>query len=249
MASGPLEIESAGAGPCVGPGLHVAVIMDGNGRWAGDRGLGRIEGHRAGADAVRRTVEAAPRLGIGVLTLFAFSCDNWKRPPAEVTSLMRLLRSYLRAEAGNCVRHGIRLLAIGRRDRLPRSLVAEIARAEEATSRCDALVLRLAIDYSARIVLLRAARLTDGAEVTAERFQALLARAEHGIPVPPVDLLIRTGGEQRLSDFLLWESAYAELVFTPTMWPDFTGADLGTALSEFHRRQRRFGGLPRAVAR
>ncbi len=204
--------------------LHVAIIMDGNGRWATRRSLPRAAGHRAGAEAVRRVVEAAPGLGARALTLFAFSADNWKRPPGEVAALMRLFARYLRTETPKLIEHGVRLELVGRRDRLPAPLVAGAAAAESATRAGAELHLRLAVDYSAR--------------------WAIAA----GVLLPDVDLLIRTGGERRLSDFLLWESAYAELVFSDVMWPDFTTADLAAAIAEFHARQRRFGALPEAAA-
>jgi len=204
--------------------LHVAIVMDGNGRWAGRRGLPRVAGHRAGAEAVRRTVEAAPDLGIGALTLYAFSADNWKRPASEVAALMRLFARYLRTETPRLLKNGVRLEVVGRRDRLPAPLVAAIGAAERATARGTGLRLRLAVDYSARWAI--------GA----------------GVVLPDVDLLIRTGGERRLSDFLLWESAYAELHFVETMWPDFGPAELAAAVADFHARERRFGGLSEAVA-
>ena len=203
--------------------LHVAIVMDGNGRWARRRGLPRVAGHRAGAEAVRRTVEAAPDSGVAALTLYAFSADNWKRPPGEVAALMRLLARYLRTEAPRLARNGVRLELIGRRDRLPVPLVTAIDAAERATTGGTRLHLRLAVDYSSRWAI------------------------DAGIILPDVDLLIRTGGEQRLSDFLLWECAYAELYFTETMWPDFGAAQLTAAVAEFHTRQRRFGGLPEAA--
>jgi undecaprenyl diphosphate synthase len=199
--------------------LHVAIIMDGNGRWASRRGLSRGAGHRVGAEAVRRVVEAAPDLGIGALTLFAFSADNWKRPAGEVSTLMRLFARHLRTETPRCVQNGVALRVVGRRDRLPGPLVDTIERSEAATAAGQRLELRLAVDYSAR------------------------AAIERGQLLPDVDLVIRTGGEQRLSDFLLWESAYAELYFTATMWPDFGADDLSAALTWFHARERRFGGL------
>ncbi|PYO43382.1 MAG: di-trans,poly-cis-decaprenylcistransferase [Gemmatimonadetes bacterium] len=198
--------------------------MDGNGRWAGRRGLPRVAGHRAGVEAVRRIVEAAPGLGIGALTLYAFSADNWKRPPGEVAALMRLFARYVRAEVPRLLESGVRLEVVGRRDRLPVPLVTAIAAAESATAGGVRLVLRLALDYSSRWAI--------GA----------------GVRLPDVDLLVRTGGEQRLSDFLLWESAYAELYFVETMWPDFGAADLAAAVAAFHARERRFGGLPEAAA-
>jgi undecaprenyl diphosphate synthase len=212
--------------------LHVAIIMDGNGRWANARGLPRIAGHRTGADAVRRTVEAAPALGVSVLTLYAFSADNWQRPAREVSALMKLLGHYLIKETGRCVEKGVRLEAIGRRDRLPAELVSLLEDAERKTAGGSKLHLRLAIDYSSRQAILDAVR-RDRA-MTEEAFSKSLG--------PDVDLLIRTSGEQRLSDFLLWESAYAELWFTQTLWPDFGGEDLAAAIHAFHRRERRFGG-------
>jgi undecaprenyl diphosphate synthase len=223
--------------------------MDGNGRWAVRRGLPRTAGHRAGAASVRALVEAAPAAGISVLTLYAFSSDNWRRPPAEVGRLMSLFAAALRRETALCVRHGIRLSVIGRRDRLPPALVAAIALAEQATRDGARLHLRVAVDYSARASILRALSLHSPGECSEDQFAGLLARAQHEQgPVPAVDLLIRTGGEQRLSDFLLWECAYAELVFTPTLWPDFRAPDLLHALAEFRRRDRRFGGVPLAAS-
>ncbi len=230
-----------------GKGLHVAIIMDGNGRWAAARGWPRTAGHRAGAEAVRRTVEAAPELGIRTLTLYAFSADNWKRPTGEVSALMDLLRKYLREQTHRCVEHGIRVSFLGRRDRLPLALCAAIEATENATAAGDKLHLRIAVDYSAREAILSAVRLLRSApSVGREDLVRVLAGTDP--EAAEVDLLIRTGGEQRLSDFLLWESAYAELYFTPVMWPEFTAADLKAAVEEFHRRNRRFGGLPAATA-
>lgn len=236
-------------------GLHVAIIMDGNGRWASARGLPRVAGHRAGAGAVRRTVEAAAGLGISILTLYAFSQDNWQRPQREVTTLMRLFRTYLASETGKCVENRVRLDFIGRRDRLQPGLLSAVEAAERKTAEGKALHLRIAIDYSARDAILRAAALAgkarDPGHMSKEEFARLLGQVDgsHSAvpPVPDVDLLIRTGGEQRLSDFLLWESAYAEFVFTNRMWPDFGSTDLEAAVGEFHNRQRRFGGLPEAA--
>ena len=234
-------------------GLHAAIIMDGNGRWAVARGKSRTSGHLAGADAVRRTVEAAPGLGIDILTLYAFSSDNWRRPPEEVGALMRLLRRYLMAETGRCVENGVRIQVIGRRDRLASALVREIESAERATSRGEKLWLRIAIDYSARDAILRAAwRLSagqpsPGAPISREEFSRLVAECPEE-RAHDVDLLIRTGGEKRLSDFLLWECAYAELIFTERMWPDFGTADLEDAVLEFRHRERRFGTVPAAAS-
>ena len=200
--------------------FHVAIVMDGNGRWATRRGLPRSAGHRAGADAVRRVVKVAPGCGITALTVYAFSSDNWGRPAAEVSMLMRLFARHLRTETAELAAQGVKLTVVGRRDRLPHSLVTAITAAEQGTADGTRLELRIAVDYSAR---------------TAIRSGAFL---------PDVDLLIRTGGEQRLSDFLLWECAYAELWFTERMWPDFGASHVAAAIHEFHSRDRRFGGLP-----
>ncbi len=229
-----------------GERLHVAIIMDGNGRWATRRRRPRSRGHRRGSGVVRPIVEAAaqPELGIGILTLYAFSSDNWARPPQEVAALMTLLEEYLARETPHCVENGIRLQVIGRRDRIPAALVEAIEAAEAATAEGRALTLRLAIDYSGRDAILRAAARALSADACGSReaFSAVLGQVEGcSGGAPDVDLLIRTGGEQRLSDFLLWECAYAELYFTPTLWPDFTDRDLREAVVEFRRRDRRFG--------
>jgi undecaprenyl diphosphate synthase len=218
------------------PDFHVAIIMDGNGRWATRRGLPRVAGHKAGARAVRRTIEAAPDLGISVLTLYAFSEDNWSRPAAEVSALMKLLGRYLVQETQRCIKNGVRLEAIGRRDRLPAPLVGMLEDAERRTAHGSRLRLRLAIDYSSRQAILNAAgRISHSDRLAENNLSALLG--------PDVDLLIRTSGEQRLSDFLLWECAYAEMVFTPRLWPDFGREDLVQAIAEFQRRERRFGAI------
>lgn len=225
-------------------GLHVAIIMDGNGRWAAQRGLPRVAGHRAGVAAVRRVVQCARLIGIGKLTVYAFSADNWKRPPFEVRSVLALIAAYLRWEREALRDADVRVEAIGRRDRLPRMLLREIEQCEEATSGGRGLHLRVAVDYSSRETMARAAmgamRGLNGSSTTESVRRAIeeTLREAGG----DVDLLIRTGGEKRLSDFLLWESAYAELVFTDRMWPDFDGEDLEAAVGEFRRRERRFGG-------
>jgi undecaprenyl diphosphate synthase len=234
--------------------LHVAIIMDGNGRWAEERGWPRTRGHRAGADAVLRTVEACPALGINTLTLYAFSSDNWRRPPEEVGVLMALFRTFLNSEIESCRREGVRMSIIGRRDRLTPALVQVIEHAEEATSDGETLQLRIAVDYSSRDAIAGAAALhsalPEGGTPSRERFRELLERTQHGDPgTPDVDLLIRTGREQRLSDFLLWECAYAELIFSGVLWPDFTGAHLAEAVDVFRTRDRRFGALPNVAAR
>ena len=223
------------------PPRHVAIILDGNGRWAERRGLLRPAGHEAGAAAVRRTVEAAREIGVRILTLYAFSSDNWRRPSVEVGALMSLLARFLDGERGRCRKHGIRLTLVGRRDRLPRRVLVAVDRAERETAAGRDMDLRLAVDYSARAAIARAAaRLgPDASDPEAE-----LARLIGG---PDVDLLIRPGGERRLSDFLLWECAYAELVFLPVLWPDFSRAHLERALAEYGARERRFGGLASAA--
>ena len=223
--------------------IHVAIIMDGNGRWAERRDLPRSAGHREGIEAVRRVVEAAPDLGIGALTLFAFSADNWRRPPLEVEILMLLLRQYLRRDVRRLADRGVRLKVIGRRDRLPEGLAQEIANAEAACARGTQLALNVALDYSARDAIANAAATWLGDDSPGRAaFGNLLAFQGYGTG-RDVDLMVRTGGEKRLSDFLLWECAYAELFFTGTMWPDFGREHLRAALTDFHARERRFGGL------
>jgi len=223
--------------------VHIGIIMDGNGRWAQARGLPRIQGHVAGAEAVRATVTAAAEIGLPWLTLYAFSAENWRRPQAEVDALMRLFGRYLAAEAERCAQQDIQISVVGRRDRLPEDLVERIGQAERRTRSGDALRLRIAVDFSAR----------DAAVMAAERrckvqsFEEALALATHADPrTPPIDLLIRTGGELRLSDQMAWEAAYAELLFLKKMWPEFDGHDLAAACNEFSRRSRRFGALPKA---
>jgi undecaprenyl diphosphate synthase len=231
-------------------GIHVAIIMDGNGRWANARGRPRTAGHIAGARTVRKIVEAAPDCGIGMLTLYAFSADNWARPSREVALLMRLFRRYLVAETDRCVTNDVRMRIIGRRDRIPGELLRAIEAAEEATKHGTRLDLRIAVDYSARDAMTRAMRKLHGRnDVTREDVARAMCEVDHWTGQPrDVDLLIRTGGEQRLSDFLLWECAYAELYFTDRRWPDFSPADLEQAVHEFHSRERRFGAVPEAAA-
>ena len=220
--------------------FHVAIIMDGNGRWATRRGLPRSAGHRAGARAVRRVLEAAPDLGVTALTLFAFSSDNWQRPREEVSALMGLLQHHLGSELHALIDTGVRLRVIGRRDRLPAGLATEIAAAERASAAGCRLDLQIAIDYSSRDAILHAAAAWrgDGAP-SREQFGRLLAPRSSD-----VDLLIRSGGEKRLSDFLLWECAYAELCFVDRLWPDFGADDLRAAIADFRLRERRFGSVP-----
>jgi len=234
--------------PAAPPRLSVAIISDGNGRWATSRGLPRTAGHRAGAQAARPIIEAASRLGIHTLTLFALSSANWRRPPAEVNGILTILEDYLREETRHCADAGIRLSILGRRDRLPAGLQQSIAEAERATARGTRLHLRLAVDYSAREAIFRAAcRYYKATVLSPDSFSEVLAEVQHGSS-SEVDLLIRTGGEQRLSDFLLWECAYAELVFVEKPWPDFTVEDLRAALAEFARRERTRGALPQELA-
>jgi len=232
-------------------GLHVAIIMDGNGRWAMRRGLPRVTGHRAGLSAARRVVERASDVGVRCLTLYAFSSDNWRRPAAEVQRIFWLLRAFLRLETERLRRRGARLEVIGRRDRLAAAVVQAIENAEAATASGQGLHLRVAIDYSSRDAITYAACMAAarvrGQVPSPDAFYSAFMRALTG-GCGEVDLLIRTGGEKRLSDFLLWESAYAELVFTDRMWPDFDEGDFDAALAEFRQRERRFGAVPVVLA-
>jgi undecaprenyl diphosphate synthase len=230
--------------------MHVAIIMDGNGRWATRRGLPRAAGHRAGAQTLRRIVEAAPKLGLTKLTAFAFSSDNWRRPAAEVEALMELFRSYLCNESERHMRKGTRLSIIGRRDRLPPGLADEISRVEAETADGDRLHLRIAIDYSARDAISRVLTTArDPYGLSRDALGRLIAQSpDDELGSSDVDLLIRTGGEKRLSDFLLWECAYAELAFLGVMWPDFTSTNLSGVIADFRRRERRFGGLTPSLA-
>ncbi len=238
-----LEPNAARPAVAQAPQLHVAIISDGNGRWATARGLPRSAGHRAGAETARRVIEAAPRLGIHTLTLFALSSANWKRPDAEVQAILRLLHEYLLTETTHCIEEGVRLSIIGRRDRLPATLRQAISDSEAATAKGTRLHLRLAVDYSAREAIYHAAcRFYKVTELSPESFSNVLAEVHHGGSTE-VDLLIR-GGDQRLSDFLLWECAFAELVFVQKRWPDFTAADLEAAVKEFSNRERTRGALP-----
>lgn len=225
---------------------HVAVIMDGNGRWATERGLPRHEGHRRGADAVRRIVHAALDLGLSTLTLYAFSAQNWARPRSEVANLMRLLSAFVLEERAELSARGIRIVTIGDLRRLPRYARAPLGALEVATAGNRAMTLCLALSYGGREAIAAAARAL-AADVAGGRLrledvtEAHVAARLNTSALPPLDLLIRTSGEQRLSNFLLWESAYAELHFTPVLWPDFGRETLEIALADYARRQRRFG--------
>ena len=270
--------SEARAEECVGHarGLHVAIIMDGSGRWATRKGLPRTAGHHAGLEAVRRTVGGALDRGIGDLTLFAFSSDNWQRPSGEVATLLEIFTGFLTTHAPVCRERGIRLSVIGRRDRIGGRLRGAVEAAEDATRGGTALHLRLAIDYSGRDAIVGAARTwlrmherpgddtgisePDRVELSMSRGpEAMRGRDVLGFrpsrgsdgadPLPDVDLLIRTGGERRLSDFLLWECAYAEILFLDRMWPDFGPSDLLLALSDFSHRERRFGRIVDVKAR
>ena len=230
-------------------GIHAAIIMDGNGRWATSRGKPRTAGHIVGARVVRDIVEAAPSCGISMLTLYAFSADNWQRPSREVSLLMRLFRRYLIKETKRCVANGVRMRIIGRRDRIPAELLKAIHAAEDATKHGRTLDLRIAVDYSSRDAIVRASNSLPRGKHTIEELQREIDRVYHWTgPSRDVDLLIRTGGEQRLSDFLLWECAYAELYFTERKWPEFSPADLEAAVAEFRSRERRFGAVPEVAA-
>lgn len=244
-AAAPRPEPAAAAPDSAGPS-HVAIIMDGNRRWAEARGLPVAMGHRAGAEAVRRTLEAAAKMGIRWLTLFAFSSENWRRPPDEVSALKGLLRVYLRGEVASLVKEGVRLRVIGEHDRFGPDLAAAIRQAEEATAGGTRLNLNVALSYGGRAEILAAAqavaRAARAGTLDAERldeagFAGFLSTA--GMPDP--DLILRTSGEQRLSNFLLWQSAYAEFVFLDALWPDFSASHLAAAVDEFRRRERRYG--------
>jgi undecaprenyl diphosphate synthase len=225
---------------------HIAIIMDGNGRWAQARGLPRIAGHRRGAEAVRRTLTAAAELGVPYLTLFGFSSENWKRPLAEVDDLMGLLRHYLRGEIAELHRNSVRLRVIGERCRLASDIVTLIENAETLTSDNNGVNLTIALSYGGRSEIIAAMR-TLAEKVVAGKLapeaidEAVVARHLFTADVPDPDLLIRTSGEQRISNFLLWQCAYAELVFTKTLWPDFGRADLEQAIADYGGRERRYG--------
>ncbi len=223
---------------------HVAVSMDGNGRWAEQRHLPRVEGHRAGIDAVRDTVETAARLGIGVLTLYAFSIENWKRPPSEVSTLMLLLKRYLRSELNTLLSNNIRFRVIGRMEELAPDVLRELEAAQAATARTTGLLFNIALNYGGRAEIVDAARraMASGLrpeELTEERFASYLYTA--GQPDP--DLLIRTSGEMRVSNYLLWQIAYAEIYVTETLWPDFRRRHLLEAVLAYQKRERRYGGI------
>ncbi len=218
--------------------LHIGIIMDGNGRWAERRGHPRTAGHRAGVRSVRRIIECAPAMGVRMLTVYAFSADNWRRPEVEVRALMRLLRSYLVYETDRCITEGVRIQFVGRRDRLSKTLVETMEMAEARTRDGARLTLRIALDYSSRDALVEAA------QKMAERGRFDRQAMDEALEAEDIDLVIRTAGEQRLSDFFLWECAYSEFVFTDRLWPDFNAGDLKAAIDVYSQRTRKFGGLP-----
>jgi undecaprenyl diphosphate synthase len=227
---------------------HVAIIMDGNGRWAAARGLPRIEGHRRGVEALRKTVRAAGVLGISVLTIFSFSSENWSRPQSEIRDLLALLRRFIRNDLVELHKSNVRVRVIGERDDLSRDIRALLEEAEDLTKQNDGLMLVVAFNYGARQEIARAARrlaveVRDGRLSPDDITPDLLARHLDEPDLPDPDVIIRTSGEQRLSNFLLWQAAYSELVFVPIYWPDFDRAALESAIAEYHRRERRFGGL------
>jgi undecaprenyl diphosphate synthase len=228
--------------------MHIAIIMDGNGRWATQRDLPRTAGHVEGAKAVRSAVETAAKAGVDTLTLYAFSAANWSRPAAEIAALMKLFGQYLFSETRRCVEQSIRVNVIGRRDRLSENLLRSIEQSERLSAPCTGMNLRVAVDYSSQYSILKAAELATqqsaGAELSVDDFERSLHDVDHSARATgPVDLLIRTGNERRLSDFLLWECAYAELYFSDCLWPEFDETRFQRALSDYAGRQRRFGGL------
>ncbi|HYB99253.1 MAG TPA: isoprenyl transferase [Candidatus Limnocylindrales bacterium] len=241
--------------PPIGEGLprHVAVIMDGNGRWATQRGLSRIQGHRKGKDSVREIVETAREIGIEYLTLYAFSTENWERPGREVEALMGLLRRYLRTEVNKMMRHGIRLRAIGNLRRLPREVLSDLRDVEHRTRDNSGMTVQLAVSYGSREEILAAARklarrVRDGDLAAEDIDEEAFAGALMTATIPDPDLLIRTSGEMRLSNFLLWQAAYTELYITETLWPDFRRPQFLAALAEFKKRRRRFGRTDQQLA-
>lgn len=223
---------------------HVALIMDGNGRWAKARGLPRTLGHRAGVEALKRTVTAAPDLGLTCLTVFGFSTENWRRPASEVSELMGLVRSYVESDLERLIREGVRLRIPGRREGLPADIRDIVERAEARTAHNDRFLLQVAFNYGSRADIVDAARRfaesgQDPASLTEQSFESFLSTAG----APPVDLIVRTSGERRLSNFLMWEAAYAELLFQDVLWPDYGQEALAEAVEAFRTRERRFGGL------
>jgi undecaprenyl diphosphate synthase len=239
--------EGAGAARLPGP-QHVAIIMDGNGRWAKARGLPRAAGHERGVEALRRTVEAAPELGIRYLTVFSFSTENWRRPAAEVSALFGLLKAYVQRDLGRLKKEGVRIRVIGRREGLPADIADLVDRAERETEANSDFFLNIAFNYGGREEIIRAAsKLADAVQQGKLSLDAIDEGVFEGfldtIDIPDPDLLIRTSGEYRLSNFLLWQAAYSELVFTDVLWPDFDKTALQQAITDFQSRERRFGAV------
>jgi undecaprenyl diphosphate synthase len=244
----PMTVELKTAATAFEPPRHVAIIMDGNGRWASARGLPRSEGHRRGVEAVRRTVRAAGEMGISILTIFSFSSENWSRPPSEIRDLMGLLRRFIRNDLVELHENNVRVRIIGERDGLDPEIRRLLDEAEQLTRENDGLLLVVAFNYGGRQEIARAAMrvaelVQQGTLATTDITADVLARHLDAPDLPDPDLIIRTSGEQRLSNFLMWQSAYSELVFVPTYWPDFDRATLEHAIAEYRRRERRFGGL------
>jgi len=230
-----------------GDGLHVAIIMDGNGRWAKRRGLPRAFGHREGVAALRRTVEAAPDLGIARLTVFGFSTENWRRPPPEVSELMSLMKAYFHSDIARLERNGVKVRILGRREGLEPEILGVVEEAERRTANNERFVLQVAFNYGGRADIVDAARafaqrVADGKASPADLDEALFEQALSTAPASAPDLIIRTSGERRISNFLLWECAYSELVFQDLLWPDYGPDALKAAVADFHARERRFGG-------
>ena len=250
--SGAPASEDAGAGPLPAP-RHVAIIMDGNGRWAKARGLPRAAGHERGVEALRRTVEAAPELGIKYQTVFSFSTENWRRPAAEVSALFGLLKAYVQRDLKRLASEGVRIRVLGRREGLPRDIAALVDKAERETAHNTSFYLNIAFNYGGREEILRAVQKAADAVARGELDPAALDEARFGdfldtAGIPDPDVLVRTSGEYRLSNFLLWQAAYAELVFMDILWPDFDGEALKRAIAEYHNRERRFGALSSGAA-
>jgi undecaprenyl diphosphate synthase len=236
-----VNADPAKAGPDIASvPRHVAIIMDGNGRWAKARGLPRVAGHRAGAEAARAVLRAAGEAGVECLTLYAFSSENWRRPAQEVSDLTGLLRFYIQRELNSLHKEGIRLKILGDHTAFEADVAKLVDKAVERTAGNTRMTLAIALNYGSRAELVRAAR---AAAATGEIDEDSIERALDTHDLPPLDLLIRTSGEQRLSNFLLWQAAYAELLFVDTLWPDFDGDALRAALSDYARRERRYGGL------
>jgi undecaprenyl diphosphate synthase len=240
--------KPANAGPANAVPRHVAIIMDGNGRWAKARGLPRSAGHRAGAEAARKTLRAAGEAGVECLTLYAFSSENWRRPAAEISDLTALLKFYIQKELDVLHREGIRLKILGDHNAFESDVARMVDRALEKTADNDRMTLAIALNYGARTELARAARkmaesVRDGGLELEQIDEDLIDSSLDTAGLPPLDLLIRTSGEQRLSNFLLWQAAYSELLFVDTLWPDFDGDSMRSALADYARRERRYGGL------